>query len=66
MTFYSEEEKHNFKKYAASKWGEREEYLKNIHVPSITLPESYNVDVIKADYENALILKRMLDEYRNG
>lgn len=65
LTFYSEEEKHNFKKYAASKWGEREEYLKNIHVPSITLPESYNADVIKVDYENALILTSMLDEYRS-
>lgn len=33
LLFYSEEEKEKFKDYVISKWGSRDKYLKDIHIP---------------------------------
>ena len=64
LIFYSAEEMKDFKNYAASKWAERDKYLENLHIPYIPIPEGYRENAFKEDYENALVLKRMLDEYR--
>lgn len=64
LVFLSEEERLGFKAYAISKWDQRKEYLKGVSVPIIQLSERHNSNVYKEDYENALILKQMLDEYR--
>ena len=50
--------------YAREKWEERTDYLKDMIVPYMPLPEGYVEDAFKEEYENALILKKMLDEYR--
>ncbi|HJC63066.1 MAG TPA: ATP-binding protein [Candidatus Blautia merdavium] len=64
LLFYTEEEKEKFKDYAISKWGSRDKYLKDIHIPYMELPDSYRPEAFKEDYENALILKKLLDEFR--
>ena len=64
LIFKSNLEMKEFKEYARKKWEERSNYQKNIHVPYMKLPEDYVKDVFKEEYENALILKRMLNEYR--
>ena len=64
LFFYSERERLEFNQYAVSKWENREEYLKDINVPYIETPKNYCKDAFREEYENALILKRLLDEYR--
>ena len=64
LIFKSEWEMQEFKYYAREKWEERTDYLKGMIVPDMELPEGYVEDVFKEEYENALILKKMLDEYR--
>lgn len=64
LIFLSESEKESFKAYAASKWSERQNYLEDVILPHIELPQGYCEDAFKEDYENAIVLKKMLDEYR--
>lgn len=64
LIFKSEWEMQEFKYYAREKWEERTDYLKGMIVPYMELPEGYVEDAFKEEYENALILKKMLDEYR--
>jgi len=64
LLFVSEEEKANFKEYARDKWTEREKYLTNISIPYMELPDTYREDAFMEEYENAVILKNMLNEYR--
>ena len=64
LLFSSEEEKANFKEYAISKWSDRQNYLKEVRLPYMELPDTYREDAFEEEYENAIILKKMLDEYR--
>lgn len=64
LIFKSELEMQEFKDYAREKWEERTDYLKGMIVPYMELPKGYVEDAFKEEYENALILKKMLDEYR--
>lgn len=64
LIFLSESEKESFKEYAASKWSERQSYLEDVILPHMELPQGYCKDAFKEDYENAIVLKKMLDEYR--
>lgn len=64
LIFSSEAEKESFKEYAASKWSERQNYLNDVILPHMELPQDYCEDAFKEDYENAIVLKKMLDEYR--
>lgn len=66
LIFSSDTEKDNFKKYAISKWTERQTYLIDVSLPFMKLPECYRKDAFKEDYENAIVLKKMLDEYRTN
>lgn len=64
LIFSSDAEKENFKEYTATKWSERQYYLKDVLLPHMKLPSTYREDAFKEDYENAIVLKKMLDEYR--
>ena len=64
LIFVSDTEKENFKDYAASKWLKRQDYLEDVRLPRMELPGVYREDAFKEEYENALVLKKMLDEYR--
>lgn len=64
LIFLSDEEKENFKEYVATKWSERQNYLEDVRLPYMELPSTYRGDAFKEDYENAIVLKKMLDEYR--
>lgn len=64
LIFVSDTEKENFKDYAASKWPKRQDYLEDVRLPRMELPGVYREDAFKEEYENALVLKKMLDEYR--
>ena len=64
LIFSSNEEKENFKEYAATKWAERQNYLEDVRLPHMELPSAYREDAFKEEYENAIVLKKMLDEYR--
>ncbi len=64
LLFSSEEEKANFKEYAISKWSERQSYLEDVRLPYMELPHTYRENAFKEEYENAIVLKKMLDEYR--
>lgn len=64
LIFVSDTEKENFKDYAASKWSKRQDYLEDVRLPRMELPGVYREDAFKEEYENALVLKKMLDEYR--
>lgn len=64
LIFLSDEEKKNFKEYVATKWSERQNYLEDVRLPHMELPSTYREDAFKEEYENAIVLKKMLDEYR--
>jgi len=64
LIFLTENEKNNFKTYAISKWEDRDKYLEEVCIPFIELPDTYRPEAFKEEYENALILKLLLDEYR--
>ncbi len=65
LIFVSDTEKENFKDYATSKWSKRQDYLEDVRLPHMELPSGYREDAFKEEYENAIVLKKMLDEYRS-
>ena len=64
LIFSSDVEKMNFKEYAVIRWAERQSYLEDVNLPYMELPDTYRKDAFKEDYENAIVLKRMLNDYR--
>lgn len=64
LIFSSDAEKFNFKEYADAKWSERQKYLEDVHLPYMEVPDTYRKDIFKEEYENAIVLKKMLDDYR--
>lgn len=64
LIFSSDTEKASFKEYAVSKWAERQNYMEDVRLPHMELPQGYCEDAFKEDYKNAIVLKKMLDEYR--
>ncbi|MFR7696469.1 MAG: hypothetical protein ACLU0A_03835 [Roseburia sp.] len=38
--------------------------MDGVRLPYMELPGTYREDAFKEEYENALVLKKMLDEYR--
>ena len=67
LLFDDQEEHDQFKKYAIKNWYKRAEYLNSIHVPHIpsNLGRGYIENAFIKDYEDALILKQMLEEFRS-
>lgn len=64
ILFENEYERLNFKDYIKENWKKRDDYLKNIHVPSIPNFPNYQKGKLEKDYENALVLKNMLKDFR--
>ena len=64
LIFSSETEKENFRQYASDKWSERQDYLENVHLPPMEVPDVYREDAFTEEYEDAIVLKKMLDEFR--
>ncbi len=66
LLFNSEQERTSFKTYVIKHWNERENYLKLISCPYIPQIEGYEKNAFKEDYENVLILKLMLEKFRDN
>ena len=64
LIFEDNQERKLFKEYVSQNWYDRERYRSFIHLPYIPQLEGYNEDAFKQDYENALILKCMLNDFR--
>lgn len=64
LLFENKDERIEFKKYAERNWNKRDEYMKQILSKQIEDIEGYKKGVFKEKYDNALILKAMLDEFR--
>lgn len=64
LIFLSDAEKESFKEYAAMKWSERQNFLEDVRLPHIELPSTYQKDAFIEDYKNAIVLKKMLEDYR--
>lgn len=64
LLFESEFEHIKFKEFARDNWNKRDEYLKNVHLPYIPNFPQYKEGAFVEDYENALVLIKLLDEFR--
>lgn len=65
LLFESEYEHMNFKEYARKNWNKRKEYLNGVRIPDIPNFSQYKEGVFVEEYENALVLNKMLKEFRN-
>lgn len=65
LVFESDNEKEEFKHFVAQNWKNKQEYNKNIWMPYFVEINGYNMDVIKEEFLNSQILKKMLDQFRN-
>lgn len=64
LLFDSEHERILFNEFAAVNWDDKEKYISLIHMPYIPQLKGYKDKAFQDDYENALILKLMLDDFR--
>ena len=55
-----------FKEFVRNSWYKRKEYLKNVHMPNIPNFPQYKEGAFVEEYENALVLNKMLEEFRNS
>lgn len=65
LVFETDTEKEEFKHFVAQNWKNKQEYNKNIWMPHFEKIKGYNMDVIKEEFLNSQILKKMLVEFRN-
>ncbi|MEQ0488931.1 RNA-binding domain-containing protein [Anaerococcus murdochii] len=66
LLFESEEERMEFKEFVRNSWYKRKEYLKNVHMPNIPNFPQYKEGAFVEEYENAVVLNKMLEEFRNS
>ena len=66
LLFEDEHEKNEFKNYVRNKWKDRNLYLEKIILPHIPQLSGCKNNAFHEEYENALILKNMLREYRSN
>ena len=66
LLFESENERKMFKEYVKRKWHKRNEYLNNVNIPYIPNSPQYKEGAFVEEYENALVLNKMLKEFRNS
>ncbi len=66
LLFENTKEREHFKDFAVKKWVDRNNYKSRIHVPYIPKIEGYITETFEKEYENSLILKEILKEYRHG
>ncbi|VEJ36228.1 Uncharacterised protein [Aedoeadaptatus ivorii] len=55
-----------FKEFIRNNWCKRNEYLKHVHMPNIPNFPQYKEGAFVEEYENALVLNKMLEEFRNS
>ena len=65
LLFESDNERKQFHHYVERNWGKRSEYLNLVNCPDIPQIKGYKKDAFKEEYENALILKIMLNNFRS-
>jgi hypothetical protein len=61
LLFETENERMEFEKFVRRNWDKRDMYLNNVYMPHIP-----NLPNYKEEYENALVLNKMLSEFRNN
>lgn len=66
LLFEDETERTYFNYFVANNWKKREEYKGEIHVPYIPKIDGYRDGYFTQEYENALILGKMLDDYKKS
>lgn len=64
LLFKDKEERSKFKSYIIENWDNKDRYKKDIIIPYIPNIQGYKEGAFLEEYENALILKRMLKEFR--
>lgn len=65
LLFESESERTEFEKFVRRNWNKRDVYLKNENIPHIPDLPNYKEGIFVGEYENALVLRNMLDDFRN-
>ena len=55
-----------FKEFIKNNQYNRKEYLKNLKVPNIPNFPQYKEGAFVEEYESALVLNKMLEEFRNN
>lgn len=64
LIFETEEEHRRYNTFIYNNWHKKEEYSEGIWMPYFEEIDGYNMDVIKEEYRNVQILKKMLLRFR--
>lgn len=64
LLFENKKEREDFKIFALSRWPSHEKYREKLDNPVLIDINDYAKDSLQKDYENLLVLKLMLEEYR--
>ena len=66
LLFETENERMEFEKFVRRNWDKRDMYLNNVYMPHIPNFPQYKEGAFVEEYENALVLNKMLEEFRNS
>ncbi|MGI5949967.1 AlbA family DNA-binding domain-containing protein [Peptoniphilus sp.] len=66
LLFESENERMEFEQFVRRNWNKRDMYLNNVYMPHISNLPNYKEGAFIEEYENALVLNKMLSEFRNN
>lgn len=66
LLFENEDEHNKFNRYIKENWEKRDEYLKDVYIPHIPNLSEYKEGTFVEEYKNALILNKMLNEFRDN
>lgn len=66
LLFETENERMEFEKFVRRNWDKRDMYLNNVYMPRIPNLPNYKEGAFIEEYENALVLNKMLSEFRNN
>ena len=66
LLFETENERMEFEKFVRRNWDKRDMYLNNVYMPHIPNLPNYKEGAFIEEYENALVLNKMLSEFRNN
>lgn len=65
LVFETDTEKEEFKRFVVQNWKNKQEYNKNISMPYFENIKGYNMDVLKEEFLNSQLLKKMFVQFRN-
>lgn len=66
LLFETENERMEFEKFVRRNWDKRDMYLNNVYMPHIPNLPNYKEGAFIEEYENVLVLNKMLSEFRNN